>query len=162
MDLNGFPKSWCDHQWPSEGQWLFLLCPQNWMRNSLKVHSDSVLEQVWNIFSEASSSVSSLHFAIAMWQTTGNKEMGYHVWGGSRQHFQRLSVLSPWRAAMSWEHLVCRHSLSPYMLSCGICVCNDWHSSQAECRGVVQDSMSGWPVSSPCCVFCVIDHGHII
>ncbi|XP_028738200.1 cell growth-regulating nucleolar protein isoform X2 [Peromyscus leucopus] len=29
---------------------------QNWMRNSLKVHSDSVLEQVWNIFSEASSS----------------------------------------------------------------------------------------------------------
>ncbi|GAB1289610.1 Cell growth-regulating nucleolar protein [Apodemus speciosus] len=32
---------------------------QNWMRNSLKVHSDSVLEQVWNIFSEASSSVPS-------------------------------------------------------------------------------------------------------
>lgn len=29
---------------------------QNWMRNSLKVHSDSVLEQVWNIFSEAASS----------------------------------------------------------------------------------------------------------
>ncbi|XP_075799818.1 cell growth-regulating nucleolar protein [Microtus pennsylvanicus] len=29
---------------------------QNWMRNSLKVHSDAVLEQVWNIFSEASSS----------------------------------------------------------------------------------------------------------
>lgn len=29
---------------------------QNWMRNSLKVHSDSVLEQVWSIFSEASSS----------------------------------------------------------------------------------------------------------
>lgn len=29
---------------------------QNWMRNSLKVHSDSVLEQVWTIFSEASSS----------------------------------------------------------------------------------------------------------
>lgn len=28
---------------------------QNWMKNSLKVHSDSVLEQVWNIFSEASS-----------------------------------------------------------------------------------------------------------
>ncbi|XP_028614038.1 cell growth-regulating nucleolar protein [Grammomys surdaster] len=29
---------------------------QNWMKNSLKVHSDSVLEQVWSIFSEASSS----------------------------------------------------------------------------------------------------------
>ncbi|CAO2640080.1 Cell growth-regulating nucleolar protein [Lemmus lemmus] len=29
---------------------------QNWMRNSLKVHSDAVLEQVWNVFSEASSS----------------------------------------------------------------------------------------------------------
>lgn len=29
---------------------------QNWMKNSLKVHSDSVLEQVWDIFSEASSS----------------------------------------------------------------------------------------------------------
>ncbi|CAH6976076.1 cell growth-regulating nucleolar protein [Phodopus roborovskii] len=29
---------------------------QNWMRNSLKVHSDAILEQVWNIFSEASSS----------------------------------------------------------------------------------------------------------
>ncbi|KAL1790151.1 cell growth-regulating nucleolar protein [Sigmodon hispidus] len=29
---------------------------QNWMRNSLKVHSDSLLEQVWNVFSEASSS----------------------------------------------------------------------------------------------------------
>lgn len=28
---------------------------QNWMRNSLKVHSDSLLEQVWNIFSEAAS-----------------------------------------------------------------------------------------------------------
>lgn len=29
---------------------------QNWMKNSLKVHSESILEQVWNIFSEASSS----------------------------------------------------------------------------------------------------------
>lgn len=29
---------------------------QNWMKNSLKVHNESVLEQVWNIFSEASSS----------------------------------------------------------------------------------------------------------
>ncbi|XP_055290841.1 cell growth-regulating nucleolar protein isoform X2 [Moschus berezovskii] len=28
---------------------------QNWMKNSLKVHNESVLEQVWNIFSEASS-----------------------------------------------------------------------------------------------------------
>ncbi|XP_017394387.1 cell growth-regulating nucleolar protein [Cebus imitator] len=31
---------------------------QNWMKNSLKVHNESILEQVWNIFSEASSSVS--------------------------------------------------------------------------------------------------------
>ncbi|XP_054564146.1 cell growth-regulating nucleolar protein isoform X2 [Eptesicus fuscus] len=29
---------------------------QNWMKNSLKVHNESILEQVWNIFSEASSS----------------------------------------------------------------------------------------------------------
>lgn len=29
---------------------------QNWMKNSLKVHNESVLEQVWSIFSEASSS----------------------------------------------------------------------------------------------------------
>uniref|UniRef100_A0A250XZX0 Cell growth-regulating nucleolar protein n=1 Tax=Castor canadensis TaxID=51338 RepID=A0A250XZX0_CASCN len=29
---------------------------QNWMKNSLKVHNESVLDQVWNIFSEASSS----------------------------------------------------------------------------------------------------------
>ncbi|KAF0870956.1 cell growth-regulating nucleolar protein [Crocuta crocuta] len=29
---------------------------QNWMGNSLKVHNESLLEQVWNIFSEASSS----------------------------------------------------------------------------------------------------------
>ncbi|XP_036901843.1 cell growth-regulating nucleolar protein isoform X2 [Sturnira hondurensis] len=29
---------------------------QNWMKNSLKVHNESVLEQVWDIFSEASSS----------------------------------------------------------------------------------------------------------
>lgn len=29
---------------------------QNWMRNSLKVHNEAVLEQVWSIFSEASSS----------------------------------------------------------------------------------------------------------
>ena len=29
---------------------------QNWMKNSLKVHNGSILEQVWNIFSEASSS----------------------------------------------------------------------------------------------------------
>lgn len=29
---------------------------QNWMKNSLKVYNESVLEQVWNIFSEASSS----------------------------------------------------------------------------------------------------------
>ncbi|XP_069351915.1 cell growth-regulating nucleolar protein [Eulemur rufifrons] len=28
---------------------------QNWMKNSLKVHNESILEQVWNIFSEASS-----------------------------------------------------------------------------------------------------------
>ncbi|XP_037386343.1 cell growth-regulating nucleolar protein [Talpa occidentalis] len=28
---------------------------QNWMKNSLKVHNEFVLEQVWNIFSEASS-----------------------------------------------------------------------------------------------------------
>uniref|UniRef100_A0A8C0KDJ1 Cell growth-regulating nucleolar protein n=1 Tax=Canis lupus dingo TaxID=286419 RepID=A0A8C0KDJ1_CANLU len=28
---------------------------QNWKKNSLKVHNESVLEQVWNIFSEASS-----------------------------------------------------------------------------------------------------------
>lgn len=28
---------------------------QNWMKNSLKIHNESVLEQVWNIFSEASS-----------------------------------------------------------------------------------------------------------
>ncbi|XP_062068916.1 cell growth-regulating nucleolar protein [Lepus europaeus] len=28
---------------------------QNWMKNSLKVHNDSVLEQVWSIFAEASS-----------------------------------------------------------------------------------------------------------
>ncbi|XP_029804595.1 cell growth-regulating nucleolar protein isoform X2 [Suricata suricatta] len=28
---------------------------QNWMENSLKVHNESLLEQVWNIFSEASS-----------------------------------------------------------------------------------------------------------
>ncbi|XP_012579697.1 PREDICTED: cell growth-regulating nucleolar protein isoform X2 [Condylura cristata] len=28
---------------------------QNWMKNSLKVHNESVLEQVWSIFSEASS-----------------------------------------------------------------------------------------------------------
>lgn len=27
---------------------------QNWMKNSLKVHNESILEQVWNIFSEAS------------------------------------------------------------------------------------------------------------
>nr|XP_006216435.1 cell growth-regulating nucleolar protein [Vicugna pacos] len=31
---------------------------QNWMKNSLKVHNESILEQVWNIFSEASSSES--------------------------------------------------------------------------------------------------------
>ncbi|XP_028347938.1 cell growth-regulating nucleolar protein isoform X1 [Physeter macrocephalus] len=30
---------------------------QNWMKNSLKVHNESILEQVWNIFSEASSSL---------------------------------------------------------------------------------------------------------
>jgi hypothetical protein len=82
------------HLWPAEEQWLFVLCPQNWMKNSLKVHSDSVLEQVWDIFSEASSSVSQLHFATAIWQRTGNKEMGCHVWG-SRWHFQGSSVLSP-------------------------------------------------------------------
>ncbi|XP_008991855.4 cell growth-regulating nucleolar protein isoform X2 [Callithrix jacchus] len=29
---------------------------QNWMKNSLKVRNESILEQVWNIFSEASSS----------------------------------------------------------------------------------------------------------
>ncbi|XP_005068885.1 cell growth-regulating nucleolar protein [Mesocricetus auratus] len=29
---------------------------QNWMRNSLKVHNDALLEEVWDIFSEASSS----------------------------------------------------------------------------------------------------------
>lgn len=29
---------------------------QNWMKNSLKVHNESILEQVWSIFSEASSS----------------------------------------------------------------------------------------------------------
>ncbi|KAM8804263.1 cell growth-regulating nucleolar protein isoform 1-T5 [Rhynchonycteris naso] len=29
---------------------------QNWMKNSLKVHNESILEQVWNIFSEASGS----------------------------------------------------------------------------------------------------------
>ncbi|ELK06496.1 Cell growth-regulating nucleolar protein [Pteropus alecto] len=29
---------------------------QNWMKNSLKIHNESILEQVWNIFSEASSS----------------------------------------------------------------------------------------------------------
>ncbi|KAM6150199.1 cell growth-regulating nucleolar protein [Erethizon dorsatum] len=29
---------------------------QNWMKNSLKVYNESILEQVWNIFSEASSS----------------------------------------------------------------------------------------------------------
>ncbi|XP_012879306.1 PREDICTED: cell growth-regulating nucleolar protein isoform X1 [Dipodomys ordii] len=29
---------------------------QNWMKNSLKVHNESVLEQVWSIFSDASSS----------------------------------------------------------------------------------------------------------
>ncbi|XP_023580093.1 cell growth-regulating nucleolar protein isoform X2 [Octodon degus] len=29
---------------------------QNWMKNSLKVYSESILEQVWSIFSEASSS----------------------------------------------------------------------------------------------------------
>ncbi|XP_076992499.1 cell growth-regulating nucleolar protein [Tamandua tetradactyla] len=29
---------------------------QNWMKNSLKVHNESILDQVWNIFSEASSS----------------------------------------------------------------------------------------------------------
>ncbi|KAK2494397.1 hypothetical protein MC885_018513 [Smutsia gigantea] len=29
---------------------------QNWMKNSLKVHNESILEQVWDIFSEASSS----------------------------------------------------------------------------------------------------------
>uniref|UniRef100_A0A8C6QB56 Cell growth-regulating nucleolar protein n=2 Tax=Nannospalax galili TaxID=1026970 RepID=A0A8C6QB56_NANGA len=29
---------------------------QNWMKNSLKVQNESVLEQVWSIFSEASSS----------------------------------------------------------------------------------------------------------
>lgn len=28
---------------------------QNWMKNSLKVHNELILEQVWNIFSEASS-----------------------------------------------------------------------------------------------------------
>lgn len=28
---------------------------QNWMKNSLKVYNESILEQVWNIFSEASS-----------------------------------------------------------------------------------------------------------
>ncbi|XP_053422886.1 cell growth-regulating nucleolar protein isoform X2 [Nycticebus coucang] len=28
---------------------------QNWMKNSLKVHNESILEQVWTIFSEASS-----------------------------------------------------------------------------------------------------------
>ncbi|KAF6372067.1 Ly1 antibody reactive [Rhinolophus ferrumequinum] len=35
---------------------------QNWMKNSLKVHNESILEQVWNIFSEASSSRASLAF----------------------------------------------------------------------------------------------------
>ncbi|XP_004038422.4 cell growth-regulating nucleolar protein [Gorilla gorilla gorilla] len=29
---------------------------QNWMKNSLKVHNESILDQVWNIFSEASNS----------------------------------------------------------------------------------------------------------
>ncbi|XP_037685321.1 cell growth-regulating nucleolar protein isoform X2 [Choloepus didactylus] len=29
---------------------------QNWMKNSLKVHNEPILDQVWNIFSEASSS----------------------------------------------------------------------------------------------------------
>ncbi|XP_069868388.1 cell growth-regulating nucleolar protein isoform X2 [Dipodomys merriami] len=29
---------------------------QNWMKNSLKVHNESILEQVWSIFSDASSS----------------------------------------------------------------------------------------------------------
>lgn len=29
---------------------------QNWMKNSLKVHSESLLDQVWNLFSEAASS----------------------------------------------------------------------------------------------------------
>ena len=38
---------------------LFSFSPiQNWMKNSLKVHNESILEQVWNIFSEASSNVS--------------------------------------------------------------------------------------------------------
>lgn len=34
------------------------------MKNSLKVHNESVLEQVWDIFSEASSNVSPISFQI--------------------------------------------------------------------------------------------------
>lgn len=33
---------------------------QNWMKNSLKVHNESILEQVWSIFSEASGNVSQI------------------------------------------------------------------------------------------------------
>lgn len=119
MDLNDVPKPGCGPSVSdlSEGTVAFSLCLQNWMRNSLKVHSDSVLEQVWNIFSEASSSVSPLHFAVAVWQTAGNNRMVCCV--GGWEGISTEPLLSPWWASLSWEHPVCRGSHSACMWGSG-------------------------------------------
>uniref|UniRef100_A0A2K5Q4N8 Cell growth-regulating nucleolar protein n=1 Tax=Cebus imitator TaxID=2715852 RepID=A0A2K5Q4N8_CEBIM len=47
---------------------------QNWMKNSLKVHNESILEQVWNIFSEASSSVTSSSLKVREIQTKEERQ----------------------------------------------------------------------------------------
>lgn len=88
-------------------KWVFSFCSsQNWMKNSLKVHNESVLEQVWNIFAEASSNVSQIEFYIcSVAKVISNNEMRMLFFGGQDSLlFQRASLCLHLWERINWMH----------------------------------------------------------
>lgn len=60
------------------------------MKNSLKVHNEPILEQVWNIFSEASSNVSQISFeACSVADTLSDSAVGILIFGAQAAFFSR-------------------------------------------------------------------------